>query len=90
VAQHARAALSGTACSTGAAGGTVRAECCDDCGHYLEVVQMDNDAHAEPVADDPVSLTLDLPVSETGAQRHAVNLMLLFGDPDASPPPGAP
>ena len=51
---------------------------------------MDKDAHAEPVADDLASLTLDLLVSETGAQRHGVNLMLLFGDPDASPPPGAP
>ena len=74
----------------GAAEGSVRAECCDDCGHYLKVVQMDKDAHAEPVADDLASVTLDLLVSETGAQRHGVNLMLLFGDPDASPPPGAP
>ncbi|HTP72162.1 MAG TPA: formate dehydrogenase accessory protein FdhE [Burkholderiaceae bacterium] len=75
---------------TGAVEGTVRAECCDDCGHYLKVVQMDKDAHAEPVADDLASLTLDLLVSETGLQRHGVNLMLLFGDPDATPPPGAP
>lgn len=51
---------------------------------------MDTDAHAEPVADDLASVTLDLRVSEAGAQRHGVNPMLLFGDPDASPPPGAP
>jgi FdhE protein len=68
----------------------VCAQCCDDCRHNLKVVQMDKDAHAEPVADDLASLTLDLRVADTGAQRHAVNLMLLFGDPDASPPPGAP
>ena len=71
---------------TGAAEGAVRAECCDDCGHYLKIVQMDKDPHAEPVADDLASLTLDLLVSETGAQRHGVNLMLLFGDPDAPAP----
>jgi FdhE protein len=27
-------------------------------------------------------VTLDLLVSEAGFQRHGVNLMLLFGDPD--------
>ena len=50
---------------------------------------MDRDPHAEPVADDLATLTLDLLVSETGAQRHGVNLML-FGDPEASPPSGSP
>ena len=30
---------------------------------------------------------LDLLVAETGLQRHGVNLMLLFGDPEAAPPP---
>ena len=39
----------------------MRAECCDDCGPYQKVVQMDKDAHAEPVADDLVSLTFDDP-----------------------------
>jgi FdhE protein len=77
---------------TGAADGAVRAECCDDCGHYLKMVHMDKDAHAEAVADDLASVTLDLLVAETGAQRHGVNLMLLFGDPEAdtSPQAGAP
>jgi len=51
---------------------------------------MDRDPHARPVADDLATPTLDLLVSETGAQRHGVNLMLLFGDPDASPPSGSP
>jgi FdhE protein len=61
----------------------LRAECCDDCGHYLKRVHMDKDAHTDPVADDLASVTLDLLVAETGAQRHGVNLMLLFGDADA-------
>ncbi|MFO1219301.1 MAG: formate dehydrogenase accessory protein FdhE [Burkholderiaceae bacterium] len=72
---------------SGAAEGAVRAECCDDCGHYLKIVHMDKDAHAEPVADDLASLTLDLLVAETGQQRHGVNLLLLFGESDAEPPP---
>ena len=53
-------------------------------------MQMDNDAHAEPVADDLANPTHDLPLSETGAQPHGVGLMLRFGDPDAAPPSGAP
>jgi len=60
----------------------VEAETCDECGHYLKIVHMERDAHVEPVADDLASVTLDLLVSEAGFQRHGVNLMLLFGDPD--------
>jgi FdhE protein len=74
------------AAATGAAAGSVKAECCDDCGHYLKIVYMDKDAHADPVADDLASVTLDLLVAETGLQRHGVNLLLLFGDPEAAPP----
>jgi FdhE protein len=76
----------------GASGGAkdaVQAETCDECGHYLKIVHMERDAHVEPVADDLASVTLDLLVSEGGFQRHGVNLMLLFGDPDA-PDPGDP
>ena len=60
----------------------VQAETCDECGHYLKIVHMERDAHVEPVADDLASVTLDLLVSDAGFQRHGVNLMLLFGDPD--------
>ena len=60
----------------------VEAETCDECGHYLKIVHMERDAHVEPAADDLASVTLDLLVSEAGFQRHGVNLMLLFGDPD--------
>ena len=69
----------------------LQAETCDDCGHYLKIMHTDRDPFVEPVADDLASLTLDLLVSETGYQRHGVNLMLLFGEPDAPPdPPPAP
>ena len=61
----------------------VEAETCDECGHYLKIVRMERDMYVEPVADDLASVTLDLLVSEAGFQRHGVNLMLLFGDPDA-------
>jgi FdhE protein len=74
------------AVATGGAAGSVKAECCDDCGHYLKIVYMDKDAHADPVADDLASVTLDLLVADTGMQRHGVNLLLLFGDPDTAPP----
>jgi FdhE protein len=60
----------------------VEAETCDECGHYLKIVHMERDAYVEPVADDLATVTLDLLVSDAGFQRHGINLMLLFGDPD--------
>lgn len=67
----------------------VQAETCDDCGHYLKLMHGDRDPFVDPVADDLATLTLDLLVSESGRERHGVNLMLLFGEPDpaATPPP---
>ncbi|MDO5290759.1 MAG: formate dehydrogenase accessory protein FdhE [Pseudomonadota bacterium] len=61
---------------------TVQAETCDSCGHYLKIVRLNKDPHAEPAADDLATLTLDLLVSEAGFARHGVNLMLLFGEGD--------
>ncbi len=61
----------------------VQVECCGECGHYLKIVHMERDPNVEPIADDLASLTLDLLASEAGDLRHGVNLMLLFGDPDA-------
>lgn len=61
--------------------GAVRAECCDDCGHYLKQMDMAKDPHVDPVADDLATVALDLLVSDTGKQRHGVNLMLLWGEP---------
>ncbi len=75
-----------------AAKAAVQAETCDECDHYLKIVHADRDPFVDPVADDLASLTLDLLVSETGLARHGINLMLLFGEPEAPPdaPPGAP
>lgn len=82
------------ASATAAAPGAVQAECCDACGHYLKIVHMEKDPQVDPLADDLASVTLDLLVSDAGLQRHGVNLLLLFGDPDPpdppDPPPGAP
>lgn len=64
----------------------VQAETCDSCGHYLKLVHADRDPMADAVADDLASLTLDFLVSESGKQRHGVNLLLLFGDPEAQAP----
>jgi FdhE protein len=72
-----------------AAKAAVQAETCDDCGHYLKLMHSDRDPLVEPVADDLATVALDLLVSEAGPQRHGINLMLLFGAPDA-PPAGAP
>ena len=61
----------------------IEVECCGECRHYLKIVHMERDPNVEPAADDLASVTLDLLVSDTGETRHGVNLMLLFGDPDA-------
>lgn len=66
----------------------VQAECCSECGHYLKLMHPARDNGLEPLADDLATLTLDLLVSEAGLQRHGVNLLLLFGEPDEAPPPG--
>lgn len=71
---------------TGAKPDAVKAECCDTCGHYLKQVSMEKDPEVEPVADDLASVALDLLVSESGFERSGHNLMLLFGDPEPSPP----
>lgn len=72
-----------------AAVAVVQAETCDDCGHYLKIMHTDRDPFVEPVADDLATLTLDLLVSDTGLKRQGVNLMLLFGEPEPPPGPGA-
>ncbi len=72
-----------------AAVAVVQAETCDDCGHYLKIMHTDRNPFVDPVADDLATLTLDLLVSDTGLKRHGVNLMLLFGEPEPPPSPGA-
>ncbi|MCZ2103226.1 MAG: formate dehydrogenase accessory protein FdhE [Comamonadaceae bacterium] len=65
----------------------IEAETCDECKHYLKTMHMAREIHAEPVADDLASLTLDLLVSDEGYIRSGTNMLLLFGDPDAEPGP---
>lgn len=65
--------------------GTVRAEACGDCHHYLKIMAMDKDAFVDPVADDLATVTLDLLTAEAGFQRHGVNFMLLFGSAEEAP-----
>jgi FdhE protein len=86
--QSARPAEGHVTPATAAAADAVQAESCDACGHYLKVVHMEKDQHVEPVADDLATVTLDLLIAESGLQRHGVNLLLLFGDPEAPPEPG--
>ncbi|MFZ2989976.1 formate dehydrogenase accessory protein FdhE [Ideonella sp.] len=86
--QSARPAEGHVTPATAAAADAVQAESCEACGHYLKVVHMEKDQYVEPVADDLASLTLDLLVADSGLQRHGINLLLLFGDPEL--PPGAP
>ena len=74
--------------SSRAAQAAVQAETCEDCGHYLKILHAERDPFVEPVADDLASLTLDLLLSEAGLQRHGVNLLLLFSEPE--PPPDPP
>ena len=62
----------------------VRAECCDECGHYLKILSMEKNPELEPVADDLATVALDLLVAETGRASAGVNLMLLYGDPGDS------
>ena len=62
----------------------VEVESCAACHHYLKIVHMERDPEVEPVADDLASLTLDLLASDSGETRHGVNLMLVFGEPDAA------
>lgn len=71
--------------AAGVSSAPVQAETCDDCGHYLKIVHTDRDAMVDPVADDLATVTLDLLVSEAGKQRHGVNLMLLYGEPEPEP-----
>jgi len=76
--------------SSRAAQAAVQAETCEDCRHYLKIMHSERDPFVDPVADDLASLTLDLLVSDAGAQRHGVNLLLLFGEPEAPPDPEGP
>ncbi|SUD67137.1 formate dehydrogenase accessory protein FdhE [Pseudomonas putida] len=57
----------------------LRAECCPGCNTYLKQNYLENDAAAEPLADDLASLALDIRLGEEGFHRLAPNLMLAPG-----------
>ncbi|MFG0393231.1 formate dehydrogenase accessory protein FdhE [Pseudomonas sp. zbq_4] len=57
----------------------LRAECCPGCESYLKQNYLENDAAAEPLADDLASLALDMHLDEEGFHRLAPNLMLAPG-----------
>lgn len=59
----------------------VQAETCGDCHSYLKVSLRDIDAHAEALADDLASLSLDLMLAEEGEfQRSGFNPLLIVAD----------
>jgi len=57
----------------------LRAECCPGCESYLKQHYLENDAMAEPLADDLASLALDMCLDEEGFHRLAPNLLLAPG-----------
>ncbi|WP_313457643.1 formate dehydrogenase accessory protein FdhE [Pseudomonas sp.] len=57
----------------------LQAECCPNCHSYLKQHYLENDAWAEPLADDLASLGLDLRLDEEGYRRLAPNLMFAPG-----------
>ncbi|WP_236170062.1 formate dehydrogenase accessory protein FdhE [Pseudomonas parasichuanensis] len=57
----------------------LRAECCPGCESYLKQSYLENDAAAEPLADDLASLALDIRLDEEGFHRLAPNLLLAPG-----------
>lgn len=57
----------------------LRAECCPQCQGYLKQSYLENDAYAEPLADDLASLALDIRLDQEGFQRLAPNLLLAPG-----------
>ncbi|MDH0730585.1 formate dehydrogenase accessory protein FdhE [Pseudomonas sichuanensis] len=57
----------------------LRAECCPGCESYLKQCYLENDAAAEPLADDLASLALDIRLDEEEFHRLAPNLLLAPG-----------
>ena len=68
----------------------VKAECCDDLRPLPEAGVDGEGPVVEPVADDLASVALDLLVADAGFERQWHNLMLLFGDAEATGDGGAP
>ncbi len=58
--------------------GVVLAETCSECGTYRKIVNQEKDIHAEPLADDLATLSLDLLMSETSFTRASANPLLCY------------
>jgi len=58
------------------AGGTIKAETCDECHSYVKVLYQDKDVMLEPVADDVGSLGLDQLLRESEYRRAGLNPFL--------------
>ncbi len=59
------------------AGGTIKAEICENCRGYVKVLYQDKDPTLDPVADDVATLGLDLLVKELGYRRGGVDPFLV-------------
>jgi len=54
-------------------GGTIKAETCDECGHYVKVLYQHKDMELDPVADDVASVGLDQLLRESAYARAGLN-----------------
>jgi FdhE protein len=59
--------------------GAVKAEACDACGSYVKIVNMEQDALVDPIADDLATLALDVLMDESGYRRATPNLLFAPG-----------
>jgi FdhE protein len=59
------------------AAGSVKGECCSECGSYLKILYQTIDPAVEPVADDIASSSLDLLLRQDGERRAGVNPFLI-------------
>jgi len=59
--------------------GTVKAECCADCGTYLKLLYLEKDGLMEATADDLATLTLDMLMDDRGTARCGPNLLFYPG-----------
>jgi FdhE protein len=56
--------------------GAIKAESCDDCNSYLKLMYLEKDGQMEAMADDLVTLLLDMLMHEEGRSRNGPNLFL--------------
>jgi FdhE protein len=56
---------------------TVKAETCDQCGHYVKVLYQIKDPALDPLADDIATLDLDMLLAGEGWKRGGQNPFLL-------------